>query len=125
MLDNNKCILVYNVPEREMDILKEEGFKIIAISPDMTEMTVRDILNGLKFETFNSDSRKESVILFNNFGDEELKDTIRSIRQNIKGGILATVTPTSIEWKFNYLVEHLVEEREWYLKQQKGRSQSE
>lgn len=125
MLDNNKCILVYNVPEREMDILKEEGFKIIAISPEMTEMTVRDIINGLKFETFNSDSRKESVILFNNFGDEELKDTIRSIRQNIKGGILATVTPTSIEWKFNYLVEHLVEEREWYLKQQKGRSQSE
>ncbi|EOR26577.1 hypothetical protein SDC9_39524 [bioreactor metagenome] len=125
MLDNNKCILAYNVPEREINILKEEGFKVILISSEMTEMTIRDILDGLKFETFNSNLRNESVILFNNFSDEELKETIRSIRQNIKGGILATVTPVSIEWKFNYLVEHLVEEREWYLKQQKGRSQSE
>lgn len=125
MLDNNKCILAYNVPEREINILKEEGFKVILISSEMTEMTIRDILDGLKFETFNSNRRNESVILFNNFSDEELKETIRSIRQNIKGGILATVTPVSIEWKFNYLVEHLVEEREWYLKQQKGRSQSE
>lgn len=125
MLDNNKCILAYNVPEREINILKEEGFKVILISSEMTEMTIRDILDGLKFETFNSNLRNESVILFNNFSDEELKETIRSIRQNIKGGILATVTPVSIEWKFNYLVEHLVEEREWYLKQQKGRFQSE
>ncbi|KLE17439.1 DUF3783 domain-containing protein [Clostridium sp. C8] len=125
MLDNNKCILAYNVPEREINILKEEGFKVILISSEMTEMTIRDILDGLKFETFNSSLRNESVILFNNFSDEELRETIRSIRQNIKGGILATVTPVSIEWKFNYLVEHLVEEREWYLKQQKGRSQSE
>lgn len=125
MLDNNKCILAYNIPEREFNILKEEGFKIVEISLEMVEMTIKDILNGLKFETFNSSPRKESVILFNNFSDEELKVTIRSIRQKFKGGILATVTPTSMEWKFNYLVEHLVEEREWYLKQQKGRSQSE
>lgn len=125
MLDNNKCILAYNIPEREFNILKEEGFKIVEISLEMVEMTIKDILNGLKFETFNSSPRKESVILFNNFSDEELKGTIRSIRQKFKGGILATVTPTSMEWKFNYLVEHLVEEREWYLKQQKGRSQSE
>lgn len=125
MLDNNKCILVYNVPERELNILKEEGVRILEISSEMVEMTVKDILNGLKFETFNSSPRKESVILFNNFSDEELKETIRSIRQKFKGGILATVTPISMEWKFNYLVEHLIEEREWYLKQQKGRSQGE
>ncbi|WP_291650256.1 DUF3783 domain-containing protein [Clostridium sp.] len=125
MLDNNKCILVYNVPEIELNILKEEGFRILEISSEMVEMTVKDIINGLRFETFNSNPRGESVILFNNFSDEELKGTIRSIRQKIKGGILATVTPTSMEWKFNYLVEHLIEEREWYLKQQKGRSQSE
>ena len=32
MLDNNKCILVYNVPERELNILKEEGIKLLEIS---------------------------------------------------------------------------------------------
>ncbi|GAA0086082.1 DUF3783 domain-containing protein [Clostridium sp. MB05] len=125
MLDNNKCILAYNIPEKELNILKEEGFKLIVISHDMVEMTIRDILNGLKFETFNQNIRMESVILFNNFSDDELNKTIKSIRQKFKGGILATVTPTSMEWKFNYLVEHLVEEREWYLKHQKGRSQNE
>lgn len=65
MLDNNKCILVYNVPERELNILKEEGIKLLEISSEMVEMTVKDILNGLKFETFNSNPRRESVILFN------------------------------------------------------------
>lgn len=122
MLDNDKCILVYNVPEREVDILKEQGFKLINILPEMVEMTIKDILSGLRFETVNSNSRKESVILFNNFPDEELKESIGKIRQKIKGGILATVTETSVNWKFNYLVEHLIEEREWYLKQQKGRA---
>lgn len=125
MLDNNKCILAYNIPEKELQVLKEERAKLIIISTEMVEMTINDILSGLRFETFNSNPRKESVILFNNFSDEELKESIKSIRQKVKGGILAIITPTSIGWKFNYLVEHLVEEREWYLKQQEGRSQSE
>lgn len=122
MLDNNKCILAYGVPENEFNILKEHGVKIIVISPEMLEMTIKDILNGLKFETFNLQQGKQSVILFNNFPDEELRETIVKIRQRFKGGILATVTETSINWKFNYLIEHLIEEREWYLKQQKGRA---
>lgn len=121
MLDNNKCILAYNVPEREVDILKEQGFKLIIISPEMVEMTIKDILSGLRFETVNSNLGKESIILFNNFPDEELRETIIRIRQKFKGGILATVTEASISWKFNYLAKHLIEEREWYLKQQKGR----
>ena len=29
-------------------------------------------------------------------------------------GIMAVVTPTSIEWTFDYLLEHLMEEREWF-----------
>lgn len=122
MLDNNKCILAYNVPERELQVLKEQEVKVVVISPEMVEMTIKDILNGLKFETFNSMQGRQSVILFNNFPDEELKETIVKIREKFKGGILATVTETSINWKFNYLIKHLIEEREWYLKQQKGRT---
>lgn len=121
MLDNNKCILAYNLPKLELLKLKEENIKVIEILPEMVEMTVKDIIEGLKFQTFNQKPLDNKVILFNNFTDNELKSTIKSIRENIKGGILAVVTPTSIEWKFNYLVEHLIEEREWYLKQQKGR----
>ena len=122
MLDNNKCILVYNVLENDLKAIEKEGYKIIIVKDDMTNMTIKDILEGLKFETFNPKSINESVILFNNFSDEELKICIKKIRETVKGGILATVTENSINWEFNYLAEHLVEEREWYLKQQKGRA---
>lgn len=122
MLSNNKCILVYNAPEEEVKILQGEGFKIIEVSEEMGEMTVSDILKGLKFETVNSNVSKETVILFNDFSDNEISLIIKEVRQRFKGGIFATVTPNSIEWKFSYLVEHLIEEREWYLNNQKGRA---
>jgi Domain of unknown function (DUF3783) len=122
MLDNNKCILVYNVPEEKLDFLISEGYKVLTVEKEMLNMTVRDVLDGLRFETVNTEEFNESLILFNNFPDEELRGLIKKVRENIKGGILATVTENSIEWKFNYLLEHLIEEREWYLKQQKGRS---
>ena len=122
MLDNNKCILVYNVRQNDLKAIEKEGYKIIIVKDDMTNMTIKDILQGLKFETFNPKPINESVILFNNFLDEELKICIKKIRETVKGGILATVTENSINWEFNYLAEHLAEEKEWYLKQQKGRS---
>ena len=122
MLSNNKCILIYNLPENESNELKNNGFKLIEISKEMSEMTISDILNGLKFETVNSNLPNETVILFNNFSDLEIKSAITEIRKRFKGGIFAAVTPTSIRWKFSYLVEHLIEEREWYLKSQKGRA---
>ncbi|MBE6053404.1 MAG: DUF3783 domain-containing protein [Clostridium sartagoforme] len=122
MLSNNKCILVHNMPEEEQRELKNQGFKLVEVSKEMTDMTVSDILNGLRFETVNVDLPSETVILFNDFSDEEIKSAITSIRKRFKDGIFATVTATSIEWKFSYLVEHLIEEREWYLKNQKGRA---
>ena len=122
MLSNNKCILVYNAPEEEIKVLKNEGFKIIEVLEEMGKMTVSDILGGLKFETINNDMPRETVILFNDFSDKEISLVIKSIRQRFKGGIFAAVTPSSIEWKFSYLVEHLIEEREWYLNNQKGRA---
>ena len=122
MLSNNKCILVYNLPKDEVNELKNNGFKLIEISKEMSEMTIFDILHGLRFETVNVELPKETVILFNDFSDLEIKLAISEIRKRFKGGIFATVTPTSIEWKFSYLVEHLIEEREWYLRNQKGRA---
>ncbi|WP_288222204.1 DUF3783 domain-containing protein [uncultured Clostridium sp.] len=122
MLSNNKCILVYNTPEDEIKALNKDGYKIIEISKEMGDMTVSDILEGLRFETVNTSLQEETVILFNDFSDEEIKIAIKNIRQRFKGGIFAAVTPTSIQWEFSYLVEHLIEEREWYLNSKKGRA---
>lgn len=122
MLDNNKCILAYNFSEFELNILKEGDIKVIEISPEMIEMTIKDILGGLRFKTFNPNSIREKAIIFNNFTDSEIQPAVKIIRQKIKGGLLAVVTPTTIDWKFSYLVNHLIEEREWFKNQQKGRS---
>lgn len=122
MLSNNKCILVYNIPESEIKELNNNSFNIIKVSEEMGEMTISDILSGLRFETINTNIKSEPLILFNNFSDEEIKLTISSIRKRFNKGIFAVITPSSVNWKFSYLLEHLIEEREWYLNNKKGRT---
>ena len=58
---------------------------------------------------------EENVVLFNNFSDEELDKIIFFIRDCVdQNPIMAVITPTSIEWTFEYLLKHLIDEREWY-----------
>ena len=43
---------------------------------------------------------------------------VKKIKEILKPvPIMAVVTETSIDWEFKYLVDHLMEEREWYRKQ--------
>ena len=122
MLDNNKCILVYGLSNIELLNLKELGYKIIEITPEMCEMTLMDVLLGMRLEIFNSDPIKEKVILYNNLSEDEIRKAIVDTRQNIKDGILAVVTEQSINWKISYLIKHIRDEKEWYLKVSKEES---
>lgn len=122
MLDNNKCILVYGLSNIELLSLKELGYKIIEITPEMCEMTLMDVLLGMRLEIFNSNPIKEKVILYNNLSQDELRKAITDTRQNIKDGILAVVTQQSINWKISYLIKHLRDEKEWYSKFRKEKS---
>jgi hypothetical protein len=55
----------------------------------------------------------EKVILFNDMSDEEIQKYIEHLRSSFKPlPILAVITETSEKWTFEYLVEHLIEERE-------------
>ena len=112
MLNNKKCILVYNLNDEELQKLKRLPFKVIEITKE--SMTVKDIIEGLEVETetANENSPEEKVILFNNFAQREMKNMISTTRKIVTGGILAMVTPISINWTVNYLVNHLVLERE-------------
>lgn len=123
MLNNNKCILAYGLSEDEIKLLEGFKHKIKIITKEMSSMKIKDILGGLKFEVVNKELPEEKILLFNNYDDASVKKGVTDIRSNIKGTILAVVTPTSKEWTFEYLLEHLVEEREWAKKQQqkKGR----
>lgn len=116
LLQNNKITLIYGLDDKE----KEQIFDILkgnckVIDESMGKMKIRDIINGLKLEVFNSKLPKEKLILFNNFEDEELKKSIEAIKPIIEPKpIFAIVTNTSIGWTFKYLLEHLLEEKEWH-----------
>lgn len=122
MLDNNKYILVYGLSNMELLGLKELGYKIIEITPEMCEMTLKDVLLGMRLEIFNNNPIKEKVILYNNLSQDELRKAIIDTRKNIKDGILAVVTQQSINWKINYLINHLRDEKDWYSKVRKEES---
>lgn len=116
-------ILIYGLNEQETNTFKKIASeynlpKHKIIKNDMGKMTIRDILNGLDLQVFNVNLAEEKVILFSNFTDAQLKYTINLIRETFTfSPILAVITPTSIEWTFQNLLEHLIEEREWFKKQ--------
>lgn len=121
MLDNNKCILVYRLTNEELEQLKKVNLEVIVITDDMADMKLEDIICGLRILNYNDRLPEQKLMLFNNFDEKLLMKSIKEVRAVVTGGILATVTLTSIKWTFEYLLNHLIEEREWIAMNQKGR----
>ncbi|MDD7795137.1 DUF3783 domain-containing protein [Clostridium sp. 'White wine YQ'] len=114
MLNNQKTVLVYGFSQEQSSVLSSDKYDTVIVSKEMINMKLKDIIDGLRFETFESNPAKEQVVVFNNFTDDELKIMLSIIKGISPNAIKAVVTPTSINWSFKYLIEHLVEEREWY-----------
>lgn len=112
-MQKNKCILVYGLSDDEINKLEKINFKVLNITNDMANMKLKDILKKVDNRDENIELPDEKVILFNGYGNNEMRTTIKSVRNVINGGMLAVVTPISINWTFKYLLEHLVEEREF------------
>ena len=107
MLENNKCILVYGLTNIDLEFIKKLNYKIIEITPEMCEMTLGDILLGLKLN------------IYNNLTQIEVKNAINDTKRGIKDAVLEVVTEEFINWKVNYLIKHLKNENEWYSKARK------
>lgn len=120
ILNKNKSILVYGLNNSELVELTKRKINYVLIKEDMGAMKIFEIAGGLKFSNSNVKLPKEKAILFNNYSDKELQKSVQGIRTFIKGGVLAVITETSKNWTFEYLVNHLIEEREWYKANQKG-----
>lgn len=124
-LNNNKLVLAYGFNQEEVikigEVIIENGVSTLkVIDKDMLTMKIGDIIEGLKITTASNISLNEKVILFNNFEDEELQTTIKTLRGAAgKDVIFAIVTETSIKWTFAELLEHLVEEKRWANKTHK------
>lgn len=115
MAKNKKCILAYGLNEEEINKIKNQNIKVIEIKNDMVSMTLENIINESANEnSYDELPLNEKALIFNGFKDEQLKVTIRYIRGFIQGGVLAISTPQNYKWTFKYLLEHLIEEREWF-----------
>lgn len=121
MAINYKCILAYGLSEEQLDKIKRRMIKVKEITKENAAERIIDILCGnISENTCDELPVDEKALIFNGYNDKELRSTIKFIRSFVEGGVLAVVTEESSKWTFKYLLEHLIEEREWYEAQQKG-----
>lgn len=119
---NSKCILAYGLNPDEIKKIESQNIKVIEVNTNMVSMTLEDIICEKTNENLIEElPLNEKALIFNGFKDDHLKTTIRYIRGFVKGGVLAISTAQNYKWTFKYLLEHLVEEKEWFEAQQKGR----
>lgn len=124
-LNNDKLILIYGFNQKEIAdidklVLNNNLVKFKVVDNHMGKMQIESIIQGLKLPIAEGSVNNEKVILFNNLDDEELEKSIKLFRNNVYNKIIfAVVTPTSINWTFDELLEHLVEERNWMEKRKK------
>jgi hypothetical protein len=115
MTISDKCILAYGLNEEEIKKIESQNIKVIEINNNMALMKLEDIICGdMSENAYDNLPLNEKALIFNGFKDEQLKVTIRYIRGFIHGGVLAVSTAQNYKWTFKYLLEHLVEEREWF-----------
>ena len=126
MLGTKRCLLVYGLDVMEIMKLQQAKVKIVRVTNDMGKMKVKDIIDESTEKVGGENlPTNEKVIVFHNVPGMHL-DMIMSLTKRVlkKKPILATTTETSMEWDFEYLVEHLMEEREWH-KTNKGSAMHE
>jgi hypothetical protein len=123
--ETEKTLLVYGFNHQEEEVLKKlleknnlPQYKVV--KDDMGEITLKDILLGRAYEKEICDLPKEKVVLFNRCEDSDVMNGMKAIKDNFNQNLVfAVVTPTSIGWKFKDILEHLMQEREWYENRKK------
>lgn len=124
MIDD-KIILFYGFNEDEREklenaIKKHIKTSIIEITKSMGGMKLSDILEGKRVELFNKPLPQEKVVIFNNYSDNEVECVIKDIKLKLdKMPVLAAVTETSVNWKFDFLLQNLIKEKEWFKNKKK------
>lgn len=111
MINKKRCVLVYGFNDAEIKKLKIYLTGVKEIEYSCLDVKINDLINGITEGNYNEEKIEEKVILFNSYGDNEIRSSVRKLRETFPGVILAVVTPASINWSFKYLLSHLLEER--------------
>lgn len=115
--EGRECILTYGFTGKDLQMLKAYctmvGVRdIIEIKQDTLDVKIQDILKDSIIKTEAEQGPKERAIVFNAFSGQKLNTFIGNFKSTgITQPLLATVTPTSIGWKFRDLVTELQRER--------------
>lgn len=109
-----RCAICYGFTASEIRKLKIYVSGVQEMSSDMKNMKIEDIIEA---DDGVCNEEEHKVLLFNEYPESEIKASVRKIRQSVPGVILAVVTSVSKDWTFEYLLEHLLEEKEF---EQKG-----
>ncbi|CAG7839155.1 hypothetical protein Z959_03670 [Clostridium novyi B str. ATCC 27606] len=117
---NRKVLLVYGFNENEKKSLKKlvmenkiPSYK--CINKNMGSTSLEFILNDINNQVYKGELPEEKVVLFNNCKDKEVTTAISAIKETFhQKPIFAMITEMSIKWNFKDLLNHLIEEREWF-----------
>lgn len=118
MLSDYKTLLVYGLTKEEIQKIALKTERVAEITTDMADTKIVDILNRVKKDASHANLPDEKVIIFNKYTDSEIQKKVKFIRNKIDNPVLAVVTPTSMNWTFKDLLEHLIAEREFYKNQE-------
>lgn len=111
-----RCAICYGFNKNEIRKLKLYVSGVQEMASDMKTMKIQDIIEA---DDGVCNEEEHKVLLFNEYPESEIRASIKKIRESVPGVILAVVTSVSKEWTFEYLLEHLLEEKE--LEQKGGK----
>lgn len=118
--NQRKVLLAYSLDTMELAKLELMGHKVIAVTNLNGGTLIKDLLED-KAKPTSRELPAEKVVVFNGYGDADLKAGVIAIRTNFQEKpIIAAVTDNSYEWPFEFLLtEHLIKDRDWNLKNAK------
>ena len=113
MIEDRK-ILVYGLSEDEKERLLSEDLTLHEIHNGNAGGTLAELIEEKEIPHEGAPLGVVKIMIFCGYEtNDELKDLISKIRkEHVFGSIMAVITKTNLKWKFDYMIEHLLEERE-------------
>lgn len=113
-MSKERKILVYGLSEEEKERLMGEGLNLHQIHNGNAGGTLEELIENKEIPHEGAPLGIVKIMIFCGYEtNDELKDLISKIRrEHVFGSIMAVITRTNLKWKFDYMIEHLLEERE-------------
>ena len=113
-MSENRKILVYGLSDEEKERLVSEGLNLHQIHDGNAGGTMAELIENKEIPHVGAPLGVVKIMIFCGYEtNDELKEIISTIRrEHVFGSSMAVITRTNLEWKFDYMIEHLLEERE-------------